>query len=232
MEKRDALIIVLVLLLVLAVNRFLNMSNKVEENTELQNSLRDSLSFYKNEKGELVGRISTLRASNASTFLDLSTKDEQVVKLQNLVSRYEKELSEQGSAGIITIEGETTIVKETVVDTVNGTYSADFNKNNWIWGKVVASKDSIRIDLNSREEVSFVIGRERSGFLGLGKPEFFSDVTLGNPYNEVTSFRTYDTSVPITRWHLTAGISAIYDFNTQNIVVGPGVTLGFTIFRW
>jgi hypothetical protein len=45
--------------------------------------------------------------------------------------------------------------------------------------------------------MDLVIGREKTGFLGLGKT--FVEATLHNPYSEVKVLRTYQTQLPKTK---------------------------------
>ncbi len=233
MDKRNFIILALCLFLVYSVRQCSEEKSKKEEIVSIMGAVSDSLSTYINKNGELVNRISTISASSTSLFLDLSFKDTTIQKLQKLVKSYEKELKKGGSAGIVYIEGKTEIITETVVDTITGDYQSSFNLGGWIWGDLSVNETKTLINISSREEVSFVLGKEKTGFLGLGKPKYFSDVKLANPYNTVTSFRTYDTKMPSQdKWVLSAGLNLNYNYTTGKAEVYPGIHFGYKLLSF
>ena len=226
------LLIVAIIAITLFVYKSCDYKQKYDERVQLGQALDDSLTSYKNKEGELVGRIATLRSQNIKAFLQIHSKDSTVNSLKSLVGKYKKQLKKGGSAGVVTIQGETKIITKTVVDSVKGSYSSKFNLNGWIWGSVSMDADSTKLSIKAKEKVEFIIGKERTGFLGLGKGKYFSDVKLSNPYNVVQDFRTYEVDIPTYKWSLTAGVVGMYDVNTGNILIGPGVTLGYKLFEW
>lgn len=226
------IITILFFLLIFSVKKCEDNSQKASGVKTMYEASLDSLTTFKNQKGELVSRIATITSSNTKMFSELKSKDSTITELQVLVKEYKKELKDGGSAGVIYIEGKKEIITKTVVDTITGDYSSNFNLGNWIWGDVFMNKDTTILNINTKEKVSFVIGKEKTGFLGLGKSEYFSDVKLENPYNIVTEYRTYNVSIPENRWVVSVGASGIYDFNSGSIIIGPSINIGYKILSW
>lgn len=226
------IITILSFLLLLSVVQCQDNNQKASGVKTMYEASLDSLTTFKNQKGELVSRIATITSSNTKLFSELKSKDSTITELQGLVKEYKKELKDGGSAGIIYIEGKKEIITKTTVDTITGDYSSDFSLNGWIWGKVFMNKDTTILNINTKEKVSFVIGKEKTGFLGLGKPKYFSDVKLENPYNTVTGYRTYNVSIPENKWIVSIGASGIYDFNSGSIIIGPSINIGYKVLSW
>lgn len=170
-------------------------------NTNLVNALTDSLQKSQNSKGETVGTISTIQTDNVADFLAIRAKDREIQRLQELVREYRRRMTAGSSAGIVSVTGGADVLVPTVVvktDSIYPTYESTFNLDGWVWGIVSASKDSTTIGLRYKEDISFVIGRERKGLLG--KETYFSDVIVHNPFSNLQSYRTYQVSVPNHKW--------------------------------
>jgi len=234
------ILIVVCILLAFSIYDSYTKSEKIEDNKAINEALKDSLSTYRNKNGELVSRIKTINVSNISSFLNIASKDKQIKDLQELVKEYEKRLKDKGSAGIVNLEGgiEQFLETEISFDSLNikentlkvyPTYTSKFNLDNWVWGKITANKDTTLVSVRYKEKVSFVIGKENTGFLGL-KNEYFSDVKLENPYSKVSSFRTYNTKIPQPRFALTVGLAGTYSFGRQQFEAYPAVTLGYILW--
>jgi len=234
------ILIIVCILLAFSLCNSCNKSKKIEDNETINEALKDSLSTYKNENGELVSRIKTISVNNISSFLDITSKEEEIKDLQELVKEYKKRLKDKGSAGIVNLEGsiDQSLKTEVTFDSletkkellkVYPTYTSEFNLDNWVWGKITASKDTTLVSLKYKEKVSFVIGKENTGFLGL-KNEYFSDVKLENPYSKVNSFRTYNTKIHQPKFALTVGLAGTYSFGRQQFEAYPAVTLGYILW--
>lgn len=225
-------ILILLFLLLFSVKQCQDNSEKASEVRSMYEASLDSLTTYKNQKGDLVNRISTITVSNIKLFSELKSKDSSIIALQELAKDYKKQLKNSGSGGIIYIQGEKEIVTETKVDTITGDYFGDFNLDNWVWGDFKVNENKSIFNISTREEVSFIIGKENTGFLGLGKPKYFSDVKLANPYNSVSQFRTFNVDLPQPKWVISIGASGVYNFADSNIIIGPSVNIGYIIKSW
>lgn len=178
------------------------------EKDSLHKSLNDSLAFSKNKNNELVGTISTIRTQNLKDFLKIESQNKEIIRLQELVKTYKNRMGEGSVAGIITTKGTVnTTVPTVVINGVNPIYKSSFNLGNWVWGDITASIDSTQINLQYVEDISFVLGKQRKNMFS--KYQYFSDITVHNPYSNVQTYRTYQVSNKIN----------------NKIVIGPYVGL-------
>lgn len=205
-----------------------NQGLEVSKNNTLT-SMEDSLKVWKDKEGNFKAQISSIEATNTKYFTSLTTSNAENKKLQALVLKYEKQLSKKGSATIITTDADISITQPNAVfrDSVrpcDPTYESEFEimgtgkyeKTRWVWGVVTSTKDSTQLGMRFHEEIDVVIGEEKTGFLGLGKPKVFAEVTLHNPFNKVSTLKSYSTvPPPVKRF----GIGP---------VVAYGVGVGFT----
>jgi hypothetical protein len=201
------------------------------EKDSLYKSLNDSLAFSKNKNNELVGTISTIRTQNLKDFLKIESQNKEIIKLQELVKTYKNRMGESSVAGIITTKGTVnTTVPTIVINGVSPIYKSSFNLDNWVFGDITASADSTKINLQYVEDISFVIGRQRKNFLS--KYEYFSDVTIHNPYSTVQTYRTYQVSDKTKNRFIIGpffGASLNSEFKIQP-TIGIGITYNLISF--
>jgi hypothetical protein len=206
---RPIVLIVAVLLLLLSLMRGCQAEAKLAQVETLNKALGDSLVTWRDKEGNFKANITLLEYQNADYFTKWNTADSTVVKLQALVTKYKKELSKKGSATIITTDAEIDITEPTIVyrDTTkpcDPVYKTEFEimgtgkykKTKWVWGEVTATKDSTQIGMRFHEEIDVVLGQEKTGFLGLGKPRPFAEVTLHNPFNKVSTLKSFNVTPP------------------------------------
>lgn len=208
------------------------------ETETLNKALGDSLKTWRDKEGAFKANITLLEFQNADYFTKWNTADSTVVKLQALVTKYKKQLDKKGSATVITTNADINISEPTIVyrDTskpCDPIYKTDFKimgtgkheKTKWVWGIVTASKDSTTIGMRFHEEIDVVIGQEKTGFLGLGKPKPFAEVTLHNPFNKVSTLRSYSTT-PLPSKKFGVGPVLAYGVGssfTPQVFVGLGI---------
>jgi len=201
----------------------------------LYKAVNDTLLNYKDKDGKNHGRITTLETENADQLLALETDKKDIKRLQELVKKNKKSLKNEGIAAVISTEAsvDTTLTTGEVVvnkdEPCNPTYITPFDFKefrktdtiSWVKGKVQMNKDSTGISFKFKEELDIVIGIEPTGFLGLGKGKPYSDVKLGNPYNEVTELRVWKTKLPPTK-HIHIGPVGALGVGTGNFTVIQG----------
>jgi hypothetical protein len=211
------------------------MKIELEDVSQTNLALKDTLIKRKTKDGLNVAKIAVLESYSTKYLLDLATKDSTIVKLQSLVKKYKKNIKKQGSVTVIGTEAKIdTLVPTKVLDSTTTVdniiypiYEAKFNLKGWVWGKVKASSDSTSVSIKFREEINAIIGQEKTGFLGLGKKKTFVEVILHNPYNEVKSLRTYLTKAP-PRSKFIFGPTLSYGIGpggTPGVFLGIGVTI-------
>jgi ketosteroid isomerase-like protein len=188
--------------------------------------LGKELKVYRNKDGQQVARIEYLEQKDLKALLDIKTKDAQVVEMQQLVEKYRKELKKGGTATII--EGTTkvdTVTTEVIVkgDSIFPTYIGGIDLGEWVMARIEANRDSISLDLDIRNKYSVVFGKEKTGFLGLGKRKPFAEVTNHNPYSETSMIKTYSVTPPRpSRW----GVGPLVGYGLTAGEEDPGLILG------
>jgi hypothetical protein len=218
---------------------------KLAQVETLNKALGDSLVTWRDKEGNFKANITLLEDENADYFTKWNTADSTVVKLQALVTKYKKQLDKKGSATIITTDAEIDITEPTIVerDTAkpcDPVYKTDFEimgtgkykDTRWIWGVVHATKDSTTVGMRFHEEIDVVLGQEKTGFLGLGKPRPFAEVTLHNPFNKVSTLRSYSTT-PLPAKKLGIGPTLSYGVGSgfvPQVFIGVGVNYNLIRF--
>lgn len=175
----------------------------------MNKALEASLTTWRDKEGNFKANITLLENQSADYFTKWNTADANVIKLQALVSKYKKQLGKKGSATVITTDAEIDITEPTVVyrDTskpCDPVYKTNFEimgtgkykDTKWVWGVVHATKDSTTVGMRFHEEIDVVLGEEKTGFLGLGKPRSFAEVTLHNPFNKVSTLKSFNVTPP------------------------------------
>lgn len=157
---------------------------------------QDTVKYWKNKDGENMAKISVLTSTSAKAFTKIVCKDDTIKQLQKLVKKYEKQLSNSGSATIIqTItEYDTTYVTNNHQDTIyfpNSTLLDSVN-NRWISSRFGFINGNTVFSLNVTNDYSVVIGEESRGLFR--KSKTFAEVTDHNPYTKTKVLRTFQVS--------------------------------------
>lgn len=211
------IICVLVIALFLMQQACSKQQQDKDTQTELVNHLNDSLKTWVDKDGNNRATMTILEAENTKMFTGLQNQSVEIQRLQALVKKNDKYLKPGGSATIISTEGGISITIPTIPSdtskskcTENHIFPSEFNLNGWVKGNIVARKDSTSISLKYRDSIDVVLGREKTGFLGLGKGKPFADLTSHNPYTEIKTFRTFQ----------------VKEKPAKKIGIGPGVYYG------
>lgn len=218
---------ILLLLLVLQTVRTCNKQDKIEEQSGLISSLNDTVKVWKDKNGLSHSKIEVITTKDPSDFTKIKGLEGENKKLQDKVKQYENKIKNGGSVTNFTSETKTQIVTKTIVDTVRiaenvyPVYKSDFDLQGWVKGNVEARPDSIKINQTVVNEYTVVIGEDKQGFLGMGKPKPFVEVTNLNPYSTTPVLKTYkvDTKVKKKGWLyfvggvLVGGATTVYLIN-------------------
>lgn len=216
----------------------------IEKNvyTSFNKELKDSLKQYKNKYNEEVSKISILEGSSNKQFVELASKDSQIIKLQQLVKENNKRIKHGGSVTNITNQTDISSLTPTIItepDTVEvehytyiyPRYETTVNKDGWIVGKMIATKDSVELDVSINNEYNIIMGRE-GGFLRKKKP--FIEITNKNPYTTTKTLRTYDVSAPKPK-KIGIGLYGGYGVTiekTPRLVPNVGIGLSYNLIRF
>lgn len=232
------LIAAVVLLLLMYLSKCSKSSNEVDQLKNLITALQDTLHTYKTEEGLNAGKIQVLETGKAKDFLALQTKDREIQELQEVVRKNKSKLKAAGGSAttgkIETNVKETNPTIITKLDTVwkdsvayiYPTYEDSARSDvarKWIPYTVKANKDSVDLSIKIKNDFTFVIGTERK--------KTYADITLLNPYSEVTQLRTYQvSSPPPKKWNISIGGGYGYNQNLQRQFT-LGIYGGYSILR-
>lgn len=182
-------------------------------------SLTDSIQYYKDNYNVLHSKISIIEADN---FTKINSKDKDIQELQELVKRYKN----VKAATFIKTETKIVekIVNKPVLDTVSKetAYYSKFDLEGFVWGEIIAKKDSTDLILNIRNDFN-IVSHYDNGKLVL-------DVSDKNPYSITKSQRSYINLPKQKKWGL--GISAGYGANKNGLspYIGLGVNYNLLSF--
>lgn len=230
-KVKSVFIPMLILLCIFLMFKSCGAEARLAEVETMNKALGDTLVTWKDKEGNFKAKITLLESSQTESFTKLKSADSTIVELQSLVIKYKKQLAHKGSATIIHTDAEINLQEPTIVyrdstKPYDPTYKSNFEimgtgkyeKTKWVWGVVTATKDSTQVGMRFHEEIDVVIGQEKTGFLGMGKPKAFAEVTLHNPFNKVTTLRSYSTTpLPPKKF----GIGPVCAYG-----VGPGFVPG------
>ena len=195
---------ILLIVLILSIRKCSNYKYESKEQANLVSSLNDTIKTWKDKNNLSHSKIEVIETINPNDFIKLKSKDEDIQKLQQLVSNYKSKLKKQGSATIfettIEIEDKVTTKVDSIVYPKDGlivkkpVYNSSFNLGGWVVGSTKATEDSTQISLKVRNEYSVIIGEESQGWFKSKKP--FVEIINQNPYSETKSLRTYQVQLP------------------------------------
>lgn len=207
-------IIIIIIFCVKACN-----NNIRKENSKLIESLNDSISYYKDVEGVLHSKISVIEDDY---FLKLKLKDKEIVELQDLVKKYKN----VKSATIIKTETKIVekTVNKTVLDTISNTpiYESSFNLKDYIWGDIVAKKDTTDIKINIKNDFSIVAYKEKN--------KLILDVSDKNPYSITKSQRSYINLPKQKRFGL--GVNASYGISKSGLSSYIGLGVNYNLINF
>ena len=198
---------ILLIVLILSIRKCSNYKYESKEQANLVSSLNDTIKTWKDKNNLSHSKIEVIETINPNDFIKLKSKDEDIQKLQQLVSNYKSKLKKQGSATIfettIEIEDKVPTKVDSIVYPKDGlivkkpVYNSSFNLGGWVVGTTKATEDSTQVSLKVKNEYSVIIGEESQGWFKPRKP--FVEVINKNPYSETDKLRTYQVQTPAVK---------------------------------
>lgn len=206
------LIIIFTIILFRRCERDINTFSKIE-------SLNDSIKYYKDSYNVLHSKITIIEADN---FTKLNVKDKEIQELQNLVKRYKN----VQAATIIKTETKVVekIVNKLVLDTINSeeAYYSKFNLEDFVWGEIIAKKDSTDLILNIRNDFNIVSYYE--------KGKLVLDVSDKNPYSTTKSQKSYINLPKQKKWGI--GVNAGYGITKSGLSPYIGLGVNYNLINF
>jgi hypothetical protein len=214
----------------------LRLINERKFQQSISENFDKELQIWRDDSGRQVAKIEFLEFNSLKTLREFETTNTELIELKKIVEQYRKKLKKGGSVTLV--KGKTVI--ETVIKEVQGSrdsiypvYTGDVNLGKWIYGNVVANKDSITLGLTVVNEYDVIFGRDKTGFLGLGKSKPFVQVTNYNPYSEINTIKTFNVERNKPR-RFGLGVTAGYGITLDNLSPVPfvGAGLNYTFIRF
>lgn len=239
MKKNKIIIVLSIVVLILGGLMYRSCEIKKNDNNLLEAS-KAELVTWKDKDGLNRARILALESKSHKDFLNMKTKDSSIIELQEEVKKMKKYIKEQGSVTTIKTETVYDTIKEpsneTVYKNLYRDYITDSISSPWInttFGFKLANLgqgkfkiDSTMFKLKVINEYVVTLGREPTGFLGMGEGKPFADIRNKNPYTETTSMRTYQVDGYDKRiWAVGPQFGYGYSRDGSSFYVGLGVSI-------
>ena len=214
-------IICIALIIIFIIFAFKRFKNDIREfsNIDKLESLTDSIKYYKDNYNVLHSRISIIEADN---FTKIKSKDKDIQELQELVKKYKN----VQAATVIKTETKVVekIVNKPIFDTISRetAYYSKFDLDGFVWGEIIAKKDSTDLILNIRNDFNIVSHYD--------KGKLVLDVSDKNPYSITKSQRSYINLPKQKRWGL--GINAGYGVSKSGLSPYIGLGVNYNLINF
>lgn len=207
--------------------------NDRKESEGFISALNAKMDTLTNAQGEFVAKMESFESRQTEAFTQLKINDSATKELQKTVKENNKYLRKQGSVTNFESESkvETTNPTEIVFKENDSlpTYDSKFNLDGWVYGDISAGPDTTALSLTYWDRYSVVVGREPTGFLGLGEGKPFAKITSSNPYNKIKTMKTFQVSVepqPAFNYGIIGGYGGVFNdgqFKT-GFIIGGGLS--------
>ena len=214
-------IICIALIIIFIIFAFKRCKNDIREfsNIDKLESLTDSIKYYKDNYNVLHSRISIIEADN---FTKIKSKDKDIQELQELVKKY-KNIQ---AATVIKTETKVVekIVNKPIFDTISRetAYYSKFDLDGFVWGEIIAKKDSTDLILNIRNDFNIVSHYD--------KGKLVLDISDKNPYTVTKSQRSYINLPKQKKWGL--GINAGYGISKNGLSPYIGLGVNYNLINF
>jgi hypothetical protein len=221
----------LVFIVVVLIALIIHQKRGYKEISQLYVTAQDSMKTYRNEKGQFVSKISVLQATNEKYFLEMQTKDADILHLQQLLKDEKKQrhdvdmaLTFSTATNLKLQDSLTNLISSVDSFLINGqkvyypTYTKSFaDTGKWYSGDVTLGKKIFKLDLALTNKYDVVIGTEPDGWF---KRKGFAEITNLNPYSQTKTMKAYQKT-PIPNKPLKTGvITGVIGF-----IIGIGIHL-------
>lgn len=207
----------------------------------LLDSTNSELVITKNKLGQEQATIQNITTQNINLILDLDTKDQSVILLQQEIQAYKK--SKKDLQATIVSQNETIAnYQSSTTNTVIGTTSDDSTSaeyqiyerkidmfGKWITGNIVLGLDTTNIHIKTMDDYVSSIYRERKNMFS--SYNYYTTITNLNPYTSTTSIKSY-SKLPVKERNMGLSIFAgeVYIDGRFIFTIGAGITYTFIKF--
>lgn len=201
MNKAIGIFAIVVTIVLVAIMYFSNKRiQELKEIERLYNIAQDSLVVIINKYNQEVAKTEVLQSENTTLFTQLKIKDKDIIRLQNVITNYEKENKKINTA--LVISNETNIqlrdsLRALIIGYSNDDstdmefpiYQREFKEDNgWYKGEVVVGLDTLAVSILSKNAYDITIGDEK---INLFKKKLYANITNLNPNTETKVMKVY-----------------------------------------
>lgn len=224
--------IILLLSVLLIVNVVLKcQGKKIQENLQhINEAINDSLQVWKDNYSLIHAKIQIIQSEKNKTFLELETKNTEIIELQNEVVKFKDRLKKNGSVTVLNTETRFDTIYKTLrvpSENKNGDFLGQIS-NSFIQSDFGVKSDSIFFSLMVKNKYTIVLGEDK---VGLFKKKPYVEVVNHNPYTDTKSVRTYQKVRKDKNWSLGPQITVGL---TPDLKIQPclGVGIQYSIFKF
>lgn len=233
-KKSDANLIKICLVTIAVLLFLLFKSCDANKDLQIENTayeaLTDSLKTWKDQQGLSHSEKQIIETKDTKSFLELQTKDKEILRLQAVVKEYKKKLGKSGSVAYV--KGETvvdTFYTKPVVVYKDQLFYKDSIQNKWIdWRYKVTrgAKDTVSFKLKMNYEYAVIYKEKDNGWFKKATP--YAEVVNYNPYSSTLSLTTYRVVKDVRRKRIHVGPVIAYGIGygfVPQVFVGFGANL-------
>ena len=197
------------------------------------NAINDTVSQYRNEKGELVYKISAIQMDSYKDFLSIVTKDSLIIELQKRMAYYKNKAE---SATIFNVKGEASASSSTKVeidtiktDTIKFSpiYISQFF-DPWLSLATKSTVDSTSFKLSFQDTYTITQLNDEEGI--------YVEIINQSPYVMVNNIRHFRITLPEPPKHKKWGIGVQggygINFLDNRVQLSPYVGIGVSYNLW
>jgi hypothetical protein len=224
--KRIILLMAVIIIVLSMIT--LRSCRTAKETAQLYKSAQDTLSVMKDENGRQTARINSFQAETESAFLEMKSKDSNIVWLQTAVKKYKGKVSAMAVVSTSTNDaGSTTTIIVHDSNECNPTYKTEWHEE-WSEGIIVATSETIERNIKFKSDFEVVIGKSSNKIFQ--KRELNLEIRNLNPNTTTTAARS--VLIKQEQKRINFGLNAGYgvDLLTFKPVLYLGVGASFTVF--
>lgn len=240
--------IILAVCVVLLIVKALNQSNKIDEVTNNNKALNDTLHISYDKNKQQTATIQALTFSHVGDLQKIKSKDKTIISLQHYVDSLSRAGNRITTAAIIddfTKDAGTTktdiggksassLPKDSVKNGITyvyvyPTYHTKWSEK-WSVGEIYANKDSIQRNIKVINEYETSVGYTRKNIFNPWIPVvLFKNI---NPNTQTTDMRSVIVSPKTSRWGLGANFGGLYDPFNRKVTVGLQIGVNYNIITF
>ncbi len=199
-----------------------------KEAVHLYEAAQDTLSIMEDANGRQTARINSFKVENENAFLEMQSKDSNILWLQQSVKKYKGKLAAMAVISTSTHEtGSTKTIVAHDSNECNPTYKTEWHEE-WSEGTIIATSESIERNIKFKSDFEVIIGKSSNKIFQ--KRELNLEIRNLNPNTTTTAARS--VLIKQEQKRINFGLNAGYgvDLLTFKPVLYLGFGASITVF--